>query len=85
MPASPSKYCPFLLDCFFTVNSRKRKANRDLAMQKLNEGDIKAASELFQVLMICCLFIFPLFFFFFQAMACIWLCIYLNFHEIDWY
>ncbi|PKI59996.1 hypothetical protein CRG98_019584 [Punica granatum] len=27
---------------------RRRKANRELAMQKLNEGDVKAASELFQ-------------------------------------
>jgi len=28
---------------------RRRKANRDLALQKLKEGDVKAASELFQV------------------------------------
>lgn len=27
---------------------RRRKANRDLALQKLKEGDVKAASELFQ-------------------------------------
>lgn len=32
---------------------RRREANRDLAMAKLKEGDARAASELFQVSIIC--------------------------------
>lgn len=34
---------------FFVWFFRKRQENRDLAMQKLKEGNVAAASELFQV------------------------------------
>lgn len=34
---------------FFVWFFRKRQENRDLAMEKLKEGNVAAASELFQV------------------------------------
>lgn len=38
---------------FDLISFSKRKANRDLAMAKFNEGNINAATEMFQVLNYC--------------------------------
>lgn len=40
---------------FFLGFIRRRKANHDQAMAKFKEGDVNAASELFQVLFPYCL------------------------------
>lgn len=49
-------FCYTIFPLFFVCKfwffcDRRRKENRDLAMEKLKEGDVSAASELFQVVL----------------------------------